>query len=54
MFVAYIRSMAVYYSYGQFPNNTQNIAVLCARLDRALDEFGTIPRYAVGDILEDA
>ena len=54
LFVAYIRSMAVYYSYGQFPNNTQNIAVLCARLDRALDEFGTIPRYAVGDILEDA
>ena len=55
LFVAYIRSMAVYYQYGYFPNGTQNIAVVCKRLnDLGLDHFGTLPQYAYGDILEDA
>jgi hypothetical protein len=55
LFVAYIRSMAVYYQYGYFPNGTQNIAVVCKRLnDIGLDHFGKLPEYAYGDILEDA
>lgn len=55
LFVAYIRAMAVQYRYGYFPNNTQNIAVLCARLNECgLDHFARLPEYEYGDILEDA
>jgi len=53
LFVAYIRSMAVYYQYGYFPSGTQNIATVCKRLnDVGLDHFGTLPNYEYGTIRE--
>lgn len=54
LFVAYIRVMSNYYSYGYFPNGTQNIAILCKRLDDCgLEHFGSLPNYQYGEILQE-